>query len=88
MRATEENRRGRTARREKPSALPVPKAPAPAPRSVGPSPRPAASMAHPYPKDGPVLDVANPCSELQTSLLLNSRGAPCFLRVRQFRVPS
>lgn len=42
----------------------------------------------PFPKVGPVLDVANPCSELQTSLLLlNSMDAPSFLKVRQFRVP-
>lgn len=43
----------------------------------------------PFPKAGPVLDVANPWSELQTSLLLlNSMDAPSFLRVLQFRVPS
>lgn len=42
----------------------------------------------PFPKAAAGLDVADPCSELQTSLLLllNSTDAPSFLKVRRFRV--
>lgn len=40
-----------------------------------------------FPKDGLGLVVANPCSDLQTSPLLNSTDPPSFLTVRQFRVP-
>lgn len=84
VRATKENHRKRTPNRQKPSALLVLKPRAPSPRTAGPQ---SCLLCATFPKDGLGLVVANPCSDLQTSPLLNSTDPPSFLTVRQFRVP-